>query len=86
MEELQQENIKLKELLDDREKRIEELKMKLKKYTNPDKNKRYYEKNKEIIIQKAKEHQDKLKKENPELLKEMKRKSYLKKKKSELCV
>ena len=85
MEELQKENIKLKELLDNREKQIEELKMKLKKYTNPDKNKRYYEKNKNKLLEKSKEYHEKLKLENPEHLKEMKRKSYLKKK-LEKCV
>jgi len=85
MEELQQENIKLKELLDDREKQIEELKMKLKKYTNPQRNKKYYEKNKDKLLEKSKEYHEKLKLENPEHLKEMKRKSYLKKK-LEKCV
>lgn len=85
MEELQQENRKLKYLLDDQEKQIEELKMKLKKYTNPQRNKKYYEKNKDKLLEKSKEYHEKLKLENPEHLKEMKRKSYLKKK-LEKCV
>jgi len=72
MEELQKENINLKSLLDDKQKQIEELKIKLKKYTSPEKNKRYYEKNKELLNQKTKEYHEKLKQENPEHLKEMK--------------
>jgi hypothetical protein len=40
--------------------------------------KKYYEENKDIIIQKAKESQIKLKNENPELYKERNRKASLK--------
>lgn len=70
--------------MDDKE-RIKELeienrylKEKLEKYSNPQKS--YYERNKAFINQKAKERMKKLSKENPDKLKEINRKSYLKRK------
>jgi len=41
----------------------EELKKRLKKYTNPERNKRYYQKNKEKVIKKANERLKNLSKE-----------------------
>jgi len=52
MEELQKENQTLKL-------EIQELKEILKKYTNPDRNKRYYERNREKLIIKAQENREK---------------------------
>ena len=54
MEELQKENQTLKL-------EIQELKEKLKKYTNPDKNKRYYERNRENLLLKHKKIVKKIK-------------------------
>ena len=54
-----------------------ELKNKLKTYTAPTRNKNYYEKHKEDIIQKSKEYKDNL---APEKKKEYARRAYLKKK------
>ncbi len=55
-----------------------ELKHKLEKYSNPQKS--YYERNKEIVNQKAKERMKKISQENPDKLKEINRKAYLKRK------
>ena len=68
---------KIKEL----ENEVNTLKEKLKKYTNGDNNKRFYEKNKEVVIQKATERLKKLAEENPEKLKEYRKNAYLKRKK-----
>lgn len=54
-----------------------ELKNKLKTYTAPTRNKNYYEKHKEDIIQKSKEYKDNL---APEKKKEYARRAYLNKK------
>ena len=54
------------------------LKEKLDKYVNHHKN--YYENNKEIVNEKAKERLKKLAEENPEKLKEYRRNAYLKRK------
>ena len=61
---LEEENIKLKE--------------QLQKYTHSQKD--YYEKNKKLVIQKAKEGLKKLAEENPDKLKEYRRRAYLKRK------
>ena len=74
MEDLQKENEALKR------KNIE-LEEKLKKYTNGENHKRYYEKNKEKIKEHGSNNLKKLKEENPEKLKEYRRTYYLKKKK-----
>lgn len=64
--------------------KIEDLETRLKKYTNGENHKRYYEKNKEKIKEKIKEtgssYLKKLKEENPEKIKEYSRNAYIKKK------
>jgi hypothetical protein len=60
--------------------KIEELETRLKKYTNGDNHKRYYEKNKEKIKELGSSYLQKLKLENPEKIKEYSRKAYAKKK------
>ena len=67
---------KIKKLEDE----INILREKLKKYTNGNNNKRFYEKNKEKINQKATERLKKLAEENPEKLKEYRKNAYLKRK------
>ncbi len=57
---------------------IIELKHKLETYSNPQKS--YYERNKEVVNQKAKERMKKISQENPDKLKEINRKAYLKRK------
>ena len=71
IEEIIQENIKLKE-----ENTL--LKEKLEKYMSQHKN--YYENNKEIVNEKAKQRLKKLAEENPEKIKEYRRNAYLKRK------
>jgi hypothetical protein len=61
--------------------RISELEEKLKKYTNGTNHKRYYEKNKEKIKESGSSYLQKLKKENPEKIKEYSRRAYANKKK-----
>lgn len=58
-------------------KKVEELEEKLKTYTNNHRHKKYYEKNKETIKEKAKEYNQKVKSENPEKIKEWSKKAYL---------
>lgn len=70
-EELIKENILLKE-------ENEKLRKQLENYTNSRKS--YYEKNKQIVNEKAKERLKKLAQENPDKLKEINRKAYLKRK------
>ena len=67
------ENQELKSLL-------AELQEKLKKYTNPDRNKKYYENNKEKFIQNGNDRLKNLKEMNPDKLKEYRRNAYLKRK------
>jgi len=73
MEELKKENDELKQ-------KITELEERLKKYTNGDNHKRYYEKNKERVMEIGSNYLQKLKDENPEKLKEYRRTYYLKRK------
>lgn len=73
MEELQKENEELKL-------KVQELEERLKKYTNGENHKRYYEKNKDKIKEQGSTYLKKLKEENPEKLKEYRRTYYLKKK------
>lgn len=73
MEELQKENEKLKL-------KVQELEERLKKYTNGENHKRYYEKNKDKIKEQGSTYLKKLKEENPDKLKEYRRTYYLKKK------
>ena len=71
IQELTDENIKLK-------RENEELRLKLEKYNNSRTN--YYEKNKEVVNEKAKQRLKRLAKENPEKIKEYARAAYLKQK------
>ena len=55
-----------------------ELKRQVDTYSKPQKS--YYERNKEVVNQKAKERMKQISQENPEKLKEINRKAYLKRK------
>jgi FtsZ-binding cell division protein ZapB len=57
-----------------------ELEEKLKSYTNPIRNKKYYEKNSDIVKEKAKNYMEKIKETNPEKLKEWRHRAYLNRK------
>ncbi len=57
-----------------------ELKKKLQSYTNTERQKKYYENNKDIVKEKAKEYMKKIKETNPEKIKEWSHNAYLKKK------
>jgi hypothetical protein len=59
---------------------IDLLKKQLEKYTNNDRHKKYYEKNKDRVKENAKNYLTKLKEDNPEKLKEYRRRAYLKRK------
>jgi hypothetical protein len=61
-------------------KTIHNMEMQLEKYTNNERHKKYYENNKERIKENAKNYLSKLKEENPDKLKEYRRRAYLKKK------
>lgn len=74
------ENEELKERISMLEKENQALKEHLKKYTNGDSNKRYYEKNKEKVKEQGANFLKKLSEENPEKLKEYRRNAYLKRK------
>jgi cell division septum initiation protein DivIVA len=65
---------------EDLKKRIIELEDNLKKYKNSHSHKRYYEKNKDKIKEKANEYLKKLSHENPDKLKEYRHRAYLKQK------
>jgi len=80
IETIQMENMQLKELNTTQAKRIEELETRLKKYTNGDNHKRYYEKNKNKIKETGTAYLQKLKAENPDKLKEYSHNAYLRKK------
>jgi len=68
-------------IIEELKKRVEELEERLKAYTNPVRNKKYYEKNKEQIIEKTKEYNKNHKRViDPEKIKEYNRKAYLKRK------
>ena len=60
--------------------RVNELEEKLKKCTNGNNHKNYYEKNKEIVKEKGSLYLKKLKEEKPEKIKEYAKRAYLKKK------
>ena len=77
---IKKENEELKEKILLLEKENEELTGHLKKYTNGENNKRYYEKNKEKVKQQGAEYLKKISEENPEKLKEYRRNAYLKRK------
>jgi hypothetical protein len=60
--------------------KINELEEKIKKYTNGNNHKNYYEKHKDTIKEKGLEYLKKMKEENPDKIKEYARRAYLKKK------
>jgi len=60
--------------------KVVELEERIKKYSNGENHKRYYEKNKEKIKAKGTENLKKLKETNPEKLREYRRNYYLKRK------
>ena len=66
-------NINYKEMYDKLLIEFNEIKDKLKKYTSPERNKKYYEKNKEKIIEKVRTNQ---KKPTSDKIKEYNKKSY----------
>ena len=77
------ENILLKNKINELEKEIIELKEHLKKYTAPSRNKKYYENHRDEIIQKSKEYKEKTgnkKVVSPEKIKEYNKKAYEKRK------
>jgi hypothetical protein len=59
---------------------IQALKTQLEKYTNNERHRKYYEKNKERVKENAKQYLNKLKEENPDKLKEYRHRDYLKRK------
>jgi ABC-type dipeptide/oligopeptide/nickel transport system ATPase component len=65
---------------------IETLKKQLEKYTNNERHKKYYEKNKERVKENAKNYLNRLKDENPEKLKEYRHRAYLKRKEKQIDV
>jgi hypothetical protein len=77
---IKKENEELKQKILSLENENIELKEHLKKYTNGENNKRYYEKNKEKVKQQGSNYLKKLAEENPEKLKEYRRNAYLKRK------
>ena len=81
MSDLEQVNTKLKLEIKEVKKENEELKNKLKKYSNPDRNKKYYKNNKEKCIKKSNERLKNLPKEK---LQEYRKRAYLKMKKKKL--
>jgi hypothetical protein len=59
---------------------IDNLKTKLEKYTNNERHRKYYEKNKERVKENAKQYLNRLKEENPDKLKEYRHRAYMKRK------
>jgi hypothetical protein len=66
--------------IEELKKKNNELEEKLKSYTNTKSHKKYYEKNAEVVKEKAKNYMEKIKETNPEKLKEWRRTAYLKRK------
>jgi len=62
---------------------VNTLKTRLAKYTNNDRQKRYYENNKDKVKQNAKLYIERLKEENPEKLKEYRKTAYMNRKQKE---
>ncbi len=71
---------KLKLEIEELKNKNNELEEKLKSYTNPTRNKKYYEKNSDIVKEKAKNYMEKIKETNPEKLKEWRHTAYLNRK------
>ena len=70
----------LKQEIEELRGKVSELEEKLKKYTNGENHKRYYEKHKEAIKEAGSTYLKKLKEENPEKLKEYRKRAYQKRK------
>jgi hypothetical protein len=70
----------LKNEIDELRKRNSDLEERLKKYTYNDSHKKYYNEHKDTYIKHARTYIDRLKEENPEKLKEYRRRAYLKRK------
>lgn len=79
LKEIQKDYDELKNKYNDALKEIQELKEHLKKYTAPERGKKYYQAHKEELIQKTKEYRKKTT-PDPEKIKEYNRRSYLKRK------
>ena len=71
---------KLKLEIEELKNKNNELEGKLKSYTNPIRNKKYYEKNSDIVKEKAKNYMGKIKETNPEKIKEWRHQAYLNRK------
>jgi len=71
---------KLKLEIEQLKNRNAELEEKLKSYTNPTRNKKYYEKHSDVYKEKAKSYMEKIKETNPEKLKEWRHQAYLNRK------
>jgi len=71
---------KLKLEIEELKNKNNELEEKLKCYTNPERNKKYYEKNSNIVKEKARNYMEKIKETNPEKLKEWRHNAYLNRK------
>lgn len=74
------ENEQLKQRIIELENELEKTREHLKKYTSGKNNKNYYEKHKEQIMEDGRKYLNKLKEENPEKIKEYRRRAYLKRK------
>lgn len=74
------ENTKLKLEIEELKNKNKELEEKLKAYTNPSRNKKYYEKNCNVVKEKAKSYMEKIKETNPEKLKQWRHQAYLNRK------
>ncbi len=77
---MNEEIYKLKLEIEELKNKNNELEEKLKSYTNPTRNKKYYEKNSDIVKEKAKNYMEKIKETNPEKLKEWRHQAYLNRK------
>ena len=77
---MNEENNKLKLEIEELKHRTNELEEKLKSYTNPTRNKKYYEKNSDVVKKKSKNYMEKIKETNPEKLKEWRHQAYLNRK------
>ena len=75
---LQNEIVKLNQV-------IHTMRGQLEKYTNNERHKKYYEKNKEKVKENARNYLNQLKEANPEKLKEYRHRAYIKRKESRLA-
>ena len=70
----------IKKEVEELKKKNGELEERLKKYTNGDNHKNYYNKNKEKIIEKSSKYLKKIKEDNPDKIREYAKRAYEKKK------